>query len=412
MPIDLKKGQKAAGRAALVSFLLVIIKGVVGFLSGSVVLITDALHSLTDLTIDVASWFGLKIAQRKPNEKFPYGYYKAESLATLFISFFILYAAGNLLIEGYSRLFIIQEINLPFLALLVALVSSFVSFFISKYLRNIGKNINSELLIVNSKERFMDGISSVFVFLAIFLSYYKIPYIEGIVTIVISLLILKIGIFSIKDSILALMDISPSKEKEEQIKKTIKSVKGVDDFTDLKLRKSGPFIFGEVKIKVKKFVPVERAHEITDKIESKIKEKISQVNSFTVHVEPYKTEKHRIAIPVLKPKGLNSEVMKHFGKANYFLFVDITKKSIHKFYSKENPGRKREVRAGMEAVHFIIKEKADVLVTKEIGEISFHTLRDNLIDIYKIEGVTAREVVNNFLKNKLVRLEEQTKEKD
>ncbi|RLJ02344.1 MAG: hypothetical protein DRP10_01525 [Candidatus Aenigmatarchaeota archaeon] len=412
MSIDLKKGQKAVEKAGLISFLLTVGKGIVGFLSGSVVLVADALHNLTDLTIDIASWFGLKIAQRKPDEKFPYGYYKVESLTTLFVSLFILYAACELLIEGYSRLFIVSEIDIPFLAMLVALISSLVSISISKYLKNTGKSINSELLIVNSKERFVDGISSIFVFLAIFLNYYKIPCIEGITSMIISLLILKVGIFSIKDSVFSLMDISPSKEEEEKIKKIIKSVKGVDDFTDLKLRKSGPFIFGEVKIKVKRFIKVERGHEIADEIENKIKEKIKQVNSFTVHVEPYKTSKHRIAIPILKPLGLESKVMEHFGRANYFLFVDTIKNSITRYYSKENPCKKKEVRAGLEAAHFIIKEKVDVLITKEIGEISLHILRDKLIDVYKTKGETAKEVIDNFFENKLVRLKEPTREKN
>ena len=139
MSIDLKKGQKAVEKAGLISFSLTVGKGIVGFLSGSVVLVADALHNLTDLTIDIASWFGLKIAQRKPDEKFPYGYYKVESLTTLFVSLFILYAACELLIEGYSRLFIVSEIDVPFLAMLVALISSLVSISISKYLKNTGK---------------------------------------------------------------------------------------------------------------------------------------------------------------------------------------------------------------------------------------------------------------------------------
>ncbi|OYT56875.1 MAG: hypothetical protein B6U68_02630 [Candidatus Aenigmarchaeota archaeon ex4484_14] len=408
----LEKGQKAAAIAALVSFLLAVIKALVGFLSGSIALISDALHSGADLVVMLASWFGLKIAQRKPDEKFPYGYYKAESLATLFISIFIIYSSFELMKHGYERLFVLSKINIPLVALSTATISVAASFFVSRYLSSVGKKINSQLLITNARERMTDVISSLVVFIAILMTYYKVPYVEGFIAIVISVLILKVGLSSAKDSVFALMDVSPSRKKEEAIRKIIKNTEGVDELGELKLRKAGPFVFGEADVKVKKFANVSRAHEIADQIERKIKEKFKEVNAFTIHIEPYESQKHRVAIPIKKPKGLNSEVVEHFGRADYFLFVDINKKKINRFYSKPNPNKTRTVRAGLSTVHFLVKEKVDVLITKEMGEISFHSARDNLIDIYKTEGKTAKRVIENFLKNKLVKLTKHTRKKD
>jgi cation diffusion facilitator family transporter len=407
----LKKGENAAGISAAISLLLVASKGIVGFISGSSALIGDALHSSADLIVMLASWFGLRIAQRKPTEKFPYGYYKAESLVTLFISGFIVYAAYRIMLEGYSRLFVISETGIPLIAMLVALVSVVLSLFVSKYLGGIGKKINAQSLVVSSKERMMDALSSVVVFAAILMNYYRIPYVEGIVTMLIAVLIFKVGIFSIKDAVFALMDVSPSKEIEKKIKRIIGKVKGVDAFEDLKLRQSGPFIFGEVKVKLKKFISVGRAHEVADEIENKVKQ-VKLVDSFTVHVEPYKGKRHKLAIPVSESKGLSSEIIEHFGRADYFLFVNVEKKDVSRIYPKKNPFKKRKVRAGLAAAKFIIKESADVLVTKEIGEISLHTLRDNLVDVYKTEGRTAKDVVNRFLKNRLSRLKKATRKKE
>jgi cation diffusion facilitator family transporter len=408
----LKKGEKTAGIATLTIVLLTLVEAVVGFLSGATILIADALHNAVDSLTNFASWFGLKISQRKPDEKFPYGYYKAENLATLFISVFIFYVAVELLIEGYSKIFKLTEISMPFQAMFVALVSLIVSYLLARYMKKVGNEINSQLLIATSQEKLTDVFSSIVVLISILATFYRIPYIEGLFTILLSLLVLKSGIFIIKDSIFALMDVSPGKEIEEKVRKIISSIAGVEEFKDLKLRKAGPFIFGEVTVKIRKHADVKRAHEIANRIESKIKKEIEEIDSFTIHVEPYESEKVKLAIPIEKNKGLSSEVSEHFGRANYFIFAIVDKKEgkIISFYTKNNPYKERTAKAGLFTANFFVKERIDALITKEVGETSFHTLRDNLIDIYKAEGKTAREVIENFMKGKLEILNKPTKE--
>ena len=408
----LKQGQKAAIVSIAVSFVLAIVKATVGFLSGAVVLITDALDSAADILSSLAAFFGLKISQKKPDDKFPYGYYKAENFASLFISGLIIYGAATLMIKGYERLFTISEISYPYITLTVVVIAGIVAFFMSRYLKKKGEQINSQSLIANSKDRLKDVFVAIIVFLAILLTFLKVPYVEGIITIIIAILIIRMGLLTAKDAIFALMDVSPSKDIEQKAEKIIKSIKGVEDFKDLRLRKAGPFIFGEVKVKIKKFVDVNRAHEISEKIENKIKQRLPQIESFSVHIEPYKTQKQTIVIPIKQNRGLNSEVIPHFGRAAYFMFVTIDKDKVVNKYVKKNPHKNKKVRAGLAAAHFIAKQKADSIVTKEIGEISFHTLRDHLIDIYITKGKTAKTVVNNFVKNKLKRLRKPTRRKD
>ena len=81
-----------------------------------------------------------------------------------------------------------------------------------------------------------------------------------------SLLVFKIGLFTVKDSFFALMDLSPSKEIENNVKDITESIVGIEDFDDLKLGKSGPFIFDEVNVKIRKHVDVVRAHEISNNL--------------------------------------------------------------------------------------------------------------------------------------------------
>lgn len=408
----LKKGEKTALITTFAKLFLALGKAAVSLLSGSLVLMTDALHSGVDVIPIFASWFGLKISQKEPDEKFPYGYYKAESIATLFISVFILYAAVELALEGYSNLFTIPEVSYTVIASSAAVVSIIVSGWVSRFQKSIGEEINSQALIVNSKESLMDVFSSIVVLIAIVLSYYRVPYVTGVVTIAISILIFKVGLESVKDSSYALMDVSPSKEIEKKIVEIIDGISGVEGFEDLKLRKAGPFIFGECVVKIRKFVDVERAHEISDNLEEKIKDEIEQIEYFTLHIEPRESKKKKIAIPVDNKQGLRSEISDHFGRANYFALVSIDEKEIEDVELKENEFKEKKVRAGLAVSHFIAGEKIDILVTKQIGEISFHVLRDHLVDVYKAEGQRVQEIVDSFVDDKLERLDEPTRQKD
>jgi len=408
----LKKGQKVAGTAIWLEGLLVAAKIIIGLLSGSLVLISDAIHSGFDVLSIVTSWFGLKIAQRKADKRFPYGYYKAENLGTLIISLLITYAFWEMFTQGYARLFSFSLIKIPLLALGISLLDAVVLFFFGSYEVKVGKQIGAQSLVAMGKENRTHIFSSMAVFIGILAAYYKVPYVEGVITIAISLLILKVGLSAAKDSVLALMDVSPSREIEQRIVKAIEFVPGVEEFFDLRLRRSGLFIFGETKIGVRKFVDVGRAHEIADRIEKEIKRKVPQIDSFTIHVEPFKSDFHHLAIPVKAKRGLNSLLSNYFGRAPYFLFINLKGKMIKGYYFLKNPHKDKPIRAGLAVSKLIAKQKSEILVTREIGEISLHALRDNLVDVYQAEGEVAKEIIGHFVGGKLSQLRKATKKKD
>ncbi len=404
----LKKGKKVASAATIATIILAVIKAIVGALTGSILLIADAVHSAVDVIAILSSWFGLKISQKKYSEKFPYGYYKAENFATLIASFFIFYAAYGIFKESYLKLFIAPQLEIPLLALSVPLFSAFISYFIAYYENKIGKEINSQSLIANAQESKIDVFSSLIVFGGVFLAYFNISYIESIIGMALALMITKIGWQNAKIAIFSLMDASLDKELEENVKKDIIHIPEVKEISELKLRQSGLFVFGEAKIRLAKNLNVERAHDIADKIEKKIKKKYSKIEFLTIHIEPYQPENIKILIPVNNQSGLESEIAEHFGRAQYFLFINIKNNQIISHYIKKNPFIAKKIRSGLAAAKEILKEKVNVVITKEIGEISFHALRDNLIDIYLTKGENVKRAINNFLNERLKKLEKAT----
>lgn len=408
----LKKGERTSRTVVLVVAFFTIVKAIAGFVSGSIALLSDALHSAGDVFEILLVWLGFKISQRKPTKKFPYGFYKAESMAAFIVSFLILYVGFEIAKESYQRIFTPFTLRIPYIALAVALLDAIAIYFLGRYEERVGIEINSQSLIADGRESKLHIVSSSLVFFGILTSYFGIPEIEGIVGILLALLVFKVGFESLKDAGFSLMDVSPNREIEARVKNILKTTPQVEEFSELRLRKSGPFIFGEVKIRVKKFLEVKRAHEITDEIEGKVKTQVPQLDSFLIHAEPFKKLEQKIIIPVREKTELNSHIDEYFGRAKFFAILETKKEKIESLSFIKNPFREKEIRAGLSVARLLLEERADVLITKEIGPISLHTLSDNLVEIYKVEEGSIKQVIDDFFKDKLLKLKEPTRKKE
>ncbi len=408
----LKTGEATAKKVNMVVFLLAGLKMLIGIISGSVALLSDAIHSIGDAFSIFFVWLGFKISQRKPTEQFPYGFYKAENLVSLMVSVLILYAGYEIARESCERISVLYSLKLPFIAIAISILDAFLIYLVGKYEVRVGREINSQSLIAHGTEAKSHIVSSFLVVVGILSSYLNIPKLEGIIGILFSLLIFRIGLESFKDSIYSLMDVSPSEEIEKRIADVLKSISEIKAFSGLKLRKSGPFIFGEVNIKIKKFIEVARAHDITDQIERKVKEAIPQIESFIIHIEPFKSFEQMIVVPIKQKSGLDSLISDSFARADSFILVKIKKNNIQSFEFKENPFKNKEIRAGLAVAEHLSKEEPDILITKEIGPIAFQSLKNNLIEVYKAEQDKVGEVIKQFFGNKLIKLDKPTKEKE
>jgi cation diffusion facilitator family transporter len=407
----LKQGRGVALKIFFVVAFFSLAKGVVGFLSGSVVLLADAVHSAADAFSTVLVWIGLKISQRKPSQKFPYGYYKAENLTTLLVAGLIFYAGFELIQESILKITTIYDLRIPWIAVSVAFLDAVVMFLVGTYEVKIGRKINAQSLIADGSESRMHLFSSSVVLFGLLASWFNIPYVEGIAGIIISFFIFSVGFTSAKDSIFSLMDVSPDLEIEKKIKKVIKKAKGVENFGGLRLRKSGPYIFGEARIQVQAGIQLKKAHQIEEEIEEMIKAEVPQIDSFLTRLEPASKERIKLAIPLGEDKGLKSPLSSSLSRCPFFAFVDIQKGKISSFSVKKNPYQKKELRAGLSVGRYLINNRINCLLTQEIGPVSFHVLDDNLIKIYKGESENLAEVIQNFLDDKLSRLRQPTTEK-
>ncbi len=407
----LKKGQKVALWATLLTLLASLMKGSIGVLFNSKVLIADAFHSGADTIAIFASAFGLWLASKEKSARFPYGLYKAETFITLIIGGLITWAGIELVKDGYHKLFFTPEVTtFPYLPVMVTILSIITAFFIARWEKAVGEEINSRSLIANAGESFLDIISSIVVLCGILMAYLQIPYVEGLIIILIALLIIKLGVENFWKSMLVLLDANLDKQLQSEIEELVSDIYGLKDVQDVKIRQSGPFRMVDLKFTTSPSITIYKAHEISDEIEHKIMQKFDTVESVFVHAEPSKQENVRAIIPVAEINGEDSKIYSHFGRAPYFAIIEIQKDEIQieDFYLNEFLDREKHI--GLNVVKVVIHYDLDMLFTNRIGEISFYMLKENFIDIYQVEddNLTIRHVVEHYRDDRLKRITEPT----
>jgi len=282
------------------------------------------------------------------------------------------------------------------------MVSAIVSLLSALWTRRVGNQIGSQSLLANADDNIIDSVSSLIVFVAVYATSAGFSYAEAGVTIGISFFVIWLGIKNTRIAVFGLMDASMDPRMEKEISKLVLSVTGIKDVKNVRLRQAGLFRFGEGHIRVNPSVDINRGHILAHQASDLIKQRFPSVESFTVHIEPYRGEKQNIMIPVKSREGLGAPVMSHFGKARYFLFVELEGGKILSVRTEKNDFQSREMRIGLDVVnHFIHSRGIDVIVTKEIGEIGYLALRDSFIDIYKSEGNVASEDLDYLQAGKL-----------
>jgi len=382
----LRKGARAAKRSTYMTIMLTGIKAAVGLMSGSIALLADAVHSVSDVFTSLAVWLGMKLSQRRPSERFSYGFYRVETLAFLVVSIVVAFSGIQVFLVSFNRILNPSPVALASATLSVAAVSALVSYLLYRYKSKIGDETNSQALQGEAKHSLVDISSSALVFVGILVHYFGISWAEGIAGLLIGLLTIRLGFGMGRDAILVLLDACLKPELISQMKKIAAEVNGVRGVHEIKVRRSGPFIFAEMHVEVDRTMRMDEADVISRAIEERIRDSIGEVDSVMLHVEPSKKDVQRIAISVEQDKGLDSMVSQHFGKSPYFILIDLHKDSPQSWFVIENPGAGIERKRGIEAAHLLAHHKADVLFAKEVGEGPYHVLRDSSIEILALDN--------------------------
>jgi cation diffusion facilitator family transporter len=400
-----KKGEKAAVISAVVLLAFSLLKGTVSVISGSVAMLADSIHSFADIFSSIAVWAGLKLVQKKPTERFPYGYYKAETFALLIVAVTVVVSGVLILKEAVDKLFEHNVILFPSIVLAVAAFSGLASYFLGRYKKNVGTLIGSQSLVSEGQHSLIDVYTSLLVFVGVLFAILGYPVAEVLAGLAIGLYVMKVGVWFGKDAVLVLMDACLSPQKAIEMKEIAEKVRGVRGVHDLRLHKSGPVSFGEMHIEVEETLLLEKAHEISDEIEEKIRGRFNDIESITIHLEPAQKQKIKVGIPVVEDKGLESKTSAHFGNVPFFAFIELENTQTKNVYIQVNKAAGIARKKGIGAARFLVDEKVDMVLAGGMGEGPFHLLRDNLVQIFILpEQVELKEAIRFLNESKLERM--------
>lgn len=263
-------------------------KIVVGLLAGSLAVVGDGIDSATDVIISVVMIFTARIMNRPPSKKYVFGYEKAESIATKILSLVIFYAGMQMLVSSVESIFSDQTKEIPAaIAIYVTLFSIAGKLLLALYQYRQGKKINSSMLTANAVNMRNDVVISCGVLLGLIFTFvFRLPILDSITGLVISLFIIKSSIGIFMDSNVELMDGVKDINVYNKIFEAVEKVAGVGNPHRVRSRMIGNLYMISLDIEVDPQMTITQAHEIADAVEKSIKTSIDNVYDILVHVEP------------------------------------------------------------------------------------------------------------------------------
>lgn len=382
---DLEYGSRVALRSIIMIGILAVVKGVLGSITGFVVLIADALSSFADFLSLFAAYIGLRLSRRSATKNFKYGYYKAETFAALVASVVIIYFGINILIESVSRIITPEEPEHLFLVFFSVGLSILFSLYASRKLIKAGKKINSLALINNGKDKKMDVVVEVAVLFGAGAHFINFPYLEGVVGVIISFLTLKLGLETAKESLFFLLDYFDDQKLMKQIRDIIEAkAHVVRDIKDIRMRRAGTFIFGEAFLEITPYAQTKDIRNELKTLREAIEDASPYLKDFLIFVDiPYR-KKIKIAVPVKKNHGLESELAATFEETKAYIFVEVKEKKIVDHYSRDFDFDVQNIN---EITDFLQKENVNIIVNNDMHSLLFYELRRlHNVDVYPSFG--------------------------
>lgn len=284
--------EKIAMKVSIISIIanvvLAAFKLVAGILAHSSAMVSDAIHSASDVFSTFVVMIGIKIASKEPDEEHPYGHERMECVAAIILATILcitgLGIGKNALsnITGNSG-----EMAVPgMLALIAAIVSIIVKEAMFWYTRHYAKMIDSGALMADAWHHRSDALSSIGAFIGIIFARMGYVMMDSIACLVICVFIVKAAYDIFKDAIDKMVDKSCSLEVEAEIRTIVMSVDGVKGIDSLSTRLFGNKMYVDIEIRADGEKTLNETHEIAEAVHDSIEAQFEKVKHIMVHVNP------------------------------------------------------------------------------------------------------------------------------
>ncbi len=281
--------KKATIVSSSVAVTLVVIKLIVGIISGSVAVLASAIDSGLDLAVSLFNLFAVSNAEKPADERFNYGRGKIEAIAAVLEGTIITLSGFYIFYEAIQKLIHEEPVTHLDISIAVMVISLVVTGALVLFLNHVAKVTQSMVIKSDALHYKTDLLSNGAILISLAVIYFTDFFmIDAILGILIAIYIVYSAFELIQEGVLVLMDVSLDEETVKKIKEIIESEPGVNDYHWLKTRKAGNDYFVDVHLVFTPDMSLLEAHRIGDNVEARIKEIDPKADwLINIHLDPY-----------------------------------------------------------------------------------------------------------------------------
>ncbi len=290
-----KEFQKIASKVSwvtiIVNIALALFKAAAGVIAHSNAMISDAIHSASDVFSTIVVIFGIRLAAKESDKEHPYGHERMECVAAILLSVILFFTGAAIGVEAAKEILSgnYSEIKVPgVLALAAAFLSILVKEGMYWYTRYYAKRIDSGALMADAWHHRSDAFSSIGALVGIVGARMGFPVMDAIASLVIFFFIAKAACDIFKDAIDKMVDHACEEALEKEIRECVEEEPEVLGIDLLQTRVFGNKIYVDVEICVNGAYTLQQAHGIAEQVHDKIEREFSKVKHIMIHVNPLK----------------------------------------------------------------------------------------------------------------------------
>jgi len=280
---------KSAQLGMIVNALLALVKLVAGLVGNTYALVADAVESTADIFASLVVWGGLRLATRDPDEEYPFGYGKAESVAAAVVAMMLLAAALGISFEAVREIRTPHKTPAPW-TLLVLVAVLFIKFVLFRRTLSIGEEAGSTAGKADAWHHLSDAITSAAAFVGISIALWGgegWEQADDWAALFAAGVIFYNGLVLLRPALQDLMDKTPGEEITRAVRTAAESVAAVRAVEKLSARKMGLVYYIDIHVQADPSMSLHDAHELSGAVKSAIRRQLPNVANVLVHMEPF-----------------------------------------------------------------------------------------------------------------------------
>lgn len=280
---------------------LAALKSYIGVIGHSPALLAEGINSTSDVAYYIVASIFVRMANKPADEEHPYGHQQLESIAAVVVGSFIVTTAVAVFWDAVDKIWDllsgrVTSQGASSIALWVALLTVGIKLFLTFYVRKLGKETKNPVVEAMAYDHRNDLFSAVAASVGIFLGQRGLPWVDPLAGAIVAVLILRTGIYILRESSLELMDAVPSKDLAGQILEILGDVPGVEQLHEVQAHRFGPHSVVNVTIGVDGDLAVKDGDKIASRVESLLYNRIPNLRRVHVHYHPADKEHQNMTI--------------------------------------------------------------------------------------------------------------------